>query len=129
MKNVGPWSSVAVAWGGLTTQARVSSDGDQDQDTGEQMAAPELEDEIQMMVEDRVQVNDAELLRPGCRGQGYGDSGVEAELRQSRDEGGEHQESHSEESPVRTGEADNEVVTETERSLIENQFRTGPIKT
>ena len=70
MKNVGPWSSVAVAWGGLTTQARVSSssDGDQDQDRGEEMAAPELEDEIQMMVEDRVQVNDAQLLRSCCRG-------------------------------------------------------------
>ena len=118
MKNVGPWSAVAVAWGGFTNQARVSSDGHQDQDRGEEMAAPELEDKIQMMVEHRVQVNDAELLRPRCRGQGYGDSGVEAELWQSRDEGGEHQQSHSEQSPVRTGEADNQVVTQTERSKV-----------
>ena len=125
MKNIGPRSTVAVAWGVVTTTkaSRIPNNGEQDHERGEEMAAPELEDEIEMMVERRVQVNDAESLRPSGRGQRYGDSRVEAELWQSRDEGGEDKEDHSEQRPVRTDEADNQVVTEAERSLNERELK------
>ena len=84
MKNIGPRSTVAVARGVVTTTKapRIANDGEQDQEGGEEMATSELEDEIEMMVERRFQVNDAESLRPSGRGQRYRDSRVEAELRQ-----------------------------------------------
>ena len=84
------------------------------------MSAPELDEEVEMMVERCVQVNNAQLLRPPCRGQRYGDSGVEAELWQSREDRGEDKEADTEQRPVRTSEADNQVVTKAEMYHIEH---------
>ena len=38
----------------------------QDHEGREEMSAPELEEEVEMMVERCVQVNNAQLLRPPC---------------------------------------------------------------